>query len=346
MHIISGINQVNYGSYREKPYWNLEDYRVLRNGKPLSLKQTERAFTRCLRLNWISRDLIVEFEFLLTKSSGRFLISVYDRAREISYEKSGLLPRTGVCWNGFSEQFQLSAKSFGADLLLECGPGRLLRCKFQYLNLYRISFQSSLAPSEITPLRSLNPFNLESWSFTEKQALLPLSEPEFFFDGTVYDLRAEETCLHYSWTGGYFPPQTQELYCQFQQSGGSLESIAGSLLVMGQDTCSSESAVWVGPKKCFRLPRVVPAFGSPLLLPGRNELVYDSNWNFSSGRDLELQFLPFQWNRSTRLVFPVTQRQRIYGRFFGCLRNQFDESHLIDGAVGFLEYRKVHWRKR
>ncbi|WGK69928.1 hypothetical protein P0082_03455 [Candidatus Haliotispira prima] len=417
MKLVSSINEINYGSYDEGLDWNIQNYRVYSNGKNLTGKKAQLRLNSCLRFNIFTENLQAELEFLRSSEALRIMLVSYDTEHDSYLEKTWLLNVKHFSWEGSPEKYEIRGKGLGLDFAVSCdGLGALL-VHFSHFDQYHIHFISHIHRADRKPLRNVNPFDFDTWSFSEKHAMLDCGSISLVLEGNNYTTSARPEPgaapnfnLSYEWYGGYFPPSTRELRCQFWQQGtadqgafaeearglemrgletqgletrgletrgraasnpsalisdeelevsslreqmapqyrpGRLPELAGSLLLMGHDSCSSESAIWVEQKVRYRLPRIVPSFGrSEPAISKNGRLLPDLEWNISAGKHLSLNFRPFNINGAPQLVFPLTQMQRIYGLFHGKLLDQFGDAIPIQKALGFIDYRRIQWRKR
>ena len=412
MKLVSSLNEINYGSYDEGLDWNIQNYRIYSNGKSITGKKFQALLNHSLRVNIFAPKLQAELEFLKSKDILRILLIGYDIERDTYLEKSWVLSAKHFSWEGSPEKYLLQGEGLGLDLLVECESSGALHLHFSYFDHYHIHFVSHIHRADRKPLRNVNPFNLNSWSFSEKHAMLACNSMELTLDGNSYSQHPSFSSgfnLSYEWFGGYLPSVTKELRCQFWQplnsethkpeteeesldamistltsnnqlsneqprwdnwrqatmqlpntAGTWKPELAGSLLMMGHDSCSSESAIWVESKLRYRLPRIVPNFGrseqlqqvakpflrfSKWFSPSSNYILPDLEWKISAGEHLQLNFQPFSISDAPQLVFPLTQTQRIYGLFYGKLLDQFNDVLPIQKALGFIDYRQVQWRK-
>ncbi len=415
MKLISPLNEINYGSYDEGLDWNIQNYQDSIN---LSSRKFYALLRSCLRINIFTPKLQAEIELLKSNETLRILLIGYDLKYDVYLEKSWTLARKQFVWEGSPEKYEIQGRSLGLELHIQCdGPG-FLYFHFSYFDHYYIHFVSHIHRTERKPLRNVNPFDFDNWSFNEKHAMLNCSSIELILDGNHYsqqpDLAANFN-MSYEWIGGHFPAITKELRCQFwqhavdeqkfetpvpsktsafatdlvneisieeyevgeesnffdlqqqivlqkfnSQTVGELKTqrMAGALLMMGHDSCSSESAIWVEQKIRYRLPRIIPTFSrseqiksskqrikQSRLLDKNSNLLPDLEWKIAAGKHLYLSFQPFSVNNASKQVFPLTQTQRLYGFFYGKLFDQFGDAVPIRKALGFIDYRQIQWRK-
>ena len=418
MKLISPLNEINYGSYDEGLDWNIQNYQDSMN---LSSRKFYALFCSCLRINIFTPKLQAEIELLKSSETLRILLIGYDLKHDVYLEKSWTLTRKQFTWEGSPEKYEIQGRSLGLELHIQCdGPGAL-HVHFSYFTHYYIHFISHIHRADRKPLRNVNPFDFDNWSFNEKHAMLDCSSIELILDGNHYSQQpgsADKFNISYEWLGGHFPAITKELRCQFWQyaitqqkfeapthihtsalvtdlaaeilteeeeyeeldsfnlqeqgqeqtvlpqpnaqtiEGLKTQEMAGALLMMGHDSCSSESAVWVEQKIRYRLPRIIPTFGrseqmkqskqmlkQSKLQNKNSDLLPDLEWKITAGKHLYLSFQPFSVNDASKQAFPLTQNQRLYGFFYGKLFDQFGDAVPIRKALGFIDYRQIQWRK-
>ncbi|MEM9423704.1 MAG: hypothetical protein AAF975_02805, partial [Spirochaetota bacterium] len=289
MKLVSPLNEINYGNYDEGLDWNIQNFQARMNGK--NGKAKKAPYHTCLRLNIFAPKLQAEIELLHHNESFRILLLGYDVKHDLYLEKSWMLAAKQFIWEGTPEKYQIQGRALGLDLSIQCDGSGALHFHFNYFDHYHLHFISHLHRTDHKPLRSVNPYDFDTWSFSEKHAMLDCSSIKIVLDGndcTRHPGFATGFNLGYEWLGGYFPHTTKELRCQFWQNSGSsaptqgpvpeqphpaekelprpeeknkLSEMAGTLLIMGHDSCSSESAIWLGQKIRYRLPRIVPTFG-------------------------------------------------------------------------------------
>ncbi len=410
MKLFSANNEVNYGSYDEGLDWNIQNCRIYHNGKSLSGRKALALFSTSLRLNIFASTLQAEFEFLKNDSTLRIMLIGYDLLHDLYIEKTWALTNKQFSWEGSPEKYQIQGKSLGLNFDVHCDSSGALHVHFKHFDHYQLHFISHIHRSLRKPLRNVNPFDFDTWSFSEKHAMLECHNMQLVVDGNTYispmqiqqlsgaagrhpttkvrqrgkgsdgqeQVQGEDWNLSYEWSGGYLPPQTKELRCQFWQQGrllpgaeganqvpratipklkqplqadSGLPELAGSLLMMGHDSCSSESAIWLDQKVRYRLPRIILCFArseqEPSARGGRNSsLLPDLEWEIAAGNSLSLSFRPFGTSNVSKLVFPLSRIQRIYGFFHGRLLDQLGNVVPIQRALGFIDYREIHWRKK
>ena len=403
MNIISPLNEINYGYYDEAVDWNIQDYQIRRKGRVLSAKKVRQLLGSCLRLNIFSSRIQAEIEFLKLSNALRILLVAYGVQRDIYLEKTWILPHKRFVWEGSPQDYQLIGKGLGLDFDIKCDGSGSLHLHFSYFDHYQIHFVSHIHRADRESLCNINPFDINTWCFSEKHAMLECKSLDLRLDGHDYNsgpLQAFAATgtnfnIAYECLEGYFPAMTRELRCQFwqcssfamgQSDGGPvadsparieetgdidlisgeerqhlggeeqetterlcsrLSGLAGSLLMIGHDICSSESAIWTDRGIRYSLPRIVPSFGrSEQSAAKYGALLPDLDWKILAGKHLELVFRPFSVGDAPQLVFPQTQTQRIYGLFYGKLLNHLGEAIPINKALGFIDYRQIQWRKR
>ena len=355
MQLVSAMNQINYGSYPCGIDWNIDSYELFHRGKILRGEKALALLGFCVRINIFTGELHTELEFLKNDQTLRIVLSAYDRIRDLYIQKTWILRQKQFVWEGGPQAFQISGKPvkfrekfhFGLNFDIRCESTGSLHIHFCYFDQYQIH----CIAARNTSIRSVNPFDLDTWCCTEKHAMLKCDSIQLIIDGNDYSLKNETGdaagfALGYDWSGGYFPPQTQTLCAYFWQMPPRRPIVGGALLLMGHDSCSSESAIWT-EQDMYSLPRLVPGFARSEQTPPnvRKNLLPDLEWNISAGEQLVLDFHPSAIGDVSRLVFPMTLGQRIYGVFSGVLKDRFGAAVSIQKAPGFIDYRRIEWHK-
>lgn len=346
MRVVSPVNQINYGPYDESLDWNLQNYQALRNGKVLAHKQSAEAFTRLCRIHLFHAELLAELEILAHQGNLRIVFTGYDQKREAFLHKSWTLSKRQFLWEGTPETYCIKAKNLGLYLSVDCSPCGTLSYSFRYFDYYSIRFRSQLQREELKPLRNINPFDLESWAFNEKHGLLQPELEELCLDGQNYPLADEIYNLSYEWMGGYLPKENSQLRCLFWQDRPDVPQLGASLLALGHDSCSSESAIWIKQRVRYRLPRVVPSFQYGALPMDQKLHFPDNGWSFCAQDHLQVKFQPFSTHSTQITTFPLSKSHRLYGHFYGQLFNHMGEVYPIQRALGFIDYQQNLWRRR
>ena len=356
MQLVSATNQINYGSYSEGIDWNIQNYELLWGGKVFRGKKALALFSFCVRIHIFTKEFHTELEFLKNDQTLRVRLSGYDRIHDLYIQKIWILGRKQFLWKGDPQTYQILARNlfsgnkqnFGLNFDIRCENA--LHIHFSYFDQYQIHCIAQCSKS----IRSVNPFNLRNWCYTDKHATLECESIQLIVDGNDYSNKSGDALdfqLGYDWSGGYFPPQTETLCGYFWQSLPN--RLGATLLLIGHDNCSGESAVWT-EREIFRLPRLVPRFTHSENLPAdppknanaqKNLLLPDLDWEISAGEQLLLRFHPSSISEVSSLVFPITATQRIYGVFSGELKDRFGAAVSIQNAQGFIDYRQIKWHR-